>query len=97
MPEVPDMGKPKLIYFDAPVSRGEECRLALHLACTMRTLRVLEAACAAELGKVSIERSERQMTGFAGNFQNETIGEAQRGAGAEMSQCPGDDICVLER
>ena len=24
--------KPKLIYFDAPVSRGEECRLALHLA-----------------------------------------------------------------
>ncbi len=26
------MSKPKLIYFDAPVSRGEECRLALHLA-----------------------------------------------------------------
>jgi glutathione S-transferase len=26
------MNKPKLIYFDAPVSRGEECRLALHLA-----------------------------------------------------------------
>ena len=26
------MMKPKLIYFDAPVSRGEECRLALHLA-----------------------------------------------------------------
>lgn len=26
------MDKPKLIYFDAPVSRGEECRLALHLA-----------------------------------------------------------------
>jgi prostaglandin-H2 D-isomerase / glutathione transferase len=26
------MHKPKLIYFDAPVSRGEECRLALHLA-----------------------------------------------------------------
>src|SRR5690349_12862822 len=26
------MTKPKLIYFDAPVSRGEECRLALHLA-----------------------------------------------------------------
>lgn len=25
------MSKPKLIYFDAPVSRGEECRLALHL------------------------------------------------------------------
>jgi glutathione S-transferase len=24
--------QPKLIYFDAPVSRGEECRLALHLA-----------------------------------------------------------------
>src|SRR4029077_3598816 len=24
--------KPRLIYFDAPVSRGEECRLALHLA-----------------------------------------------------------------
>ncbi len=24
--------KPKLTYFDAPVSRGEECRLALHLA-----------------------------------------------------------------
>jgi glutathione S-transferase len=24
--------KPKLIYFDAPVSRGEECRLALHVA-----------------------------------------------------------------
>ena len=23
--------QPKLIYFDAPVSRGEECRLALHL------------------------------------------------------------------
>jgi glutathione S-transferase len=22
----------RLIYFDAPVSRGEECRLALHLA-----------------------------------------------------------------
>jgi prostaglandin-H2 D-isomerase / glutathione transferase len=26
------MPKPKLTYFDAPVSRGEECRLALHLA-----------------------------------------------------------------
>jgi glutathione S-transferase len=26
------MSKPKLIYFDAPVSRGEECRLALHIA-----------------------------------------------------------------
>jgi glutathione S-transferase len=26
------MSKPKLIYFDAPTSRGEECRLALHLA-----------------------------------------------------------------
>src|SRR5450755_1730791 len=25
------MTKPRLIYFDAPVSRGEECRLALHL------------------------------------------------------------------
>jgi glutathione S-transferase len=24
--------RPKLTYFDAPVSRGEECRLALHLA-----------------------------------------------------------------
>ena len=26
------MNKPKLTYFNAPVSRGEECRLALHLA-----------------------------------------------------------------
>lgn len=26
------MSKPKLTYFDAPNSRGEECRLALHLA-----------------------------------------------------------------
>ena len=26
------MNKPRLVYFDAPVSRGEECRLALHLA-----------------------------------------------------------------
>lgn len=26
------MSMPKLIYFDAPVSRGEECRLALHVA-----------------------------------------------------------------
>ena len=26
------MARPKLIYFDAPVSRGEECRLALHIA-----------------------------------------------------------------
>jgi len=26
------MAKPKLIYFNAPVSRGEECRLALHVA-----------------------------------------------------------------
>jgi len=26
------MTKPTLTYFDAPVSRGEECRLALHLA-----------------------------------------------------------------
>jgi glutathione S-transferase len=26
------MTTPKLTYFDAPVSRGEECRLALHLA-----------------------------------------------------------------
>ncbi len=27
-----EITKPKLTYFDAPVSRGEECRLALHLA-----------------------------------------------------------------
>jgi glutathione S-transferase len=26
------MNKPRLFYFDAPVSRGEECRLALHIA-----------------------------------------------------------------
>lgn len=26
------MPRPKLTYFDAPVSRGEECRLALHVA-----------------------------------------------------------------
>lgn len=26
------MSKPKLTYFDAPVSRGEECRLAFHIA-----------------------------------------------------------------
>jgi glutathione S-transferase len=26
------MSKPRLVYFDAPVSRGEECRLALHVA-----------------------------------------------------------------
>lgn len=26
------MNKPKLTYFDAPASRGEECRLALHIA-----------------------------------------------------------------
>ena len=26
------MNRPKLTYFDAPVSRGEECRLALHIA-----------------------------------------------------------------
>lgn len=26
------MNRPKLTYFDAPVSRGEECRLALHCA-----------------------------------------------------------------
>jgi len=26
------MSRPKLTYFDAPMSRGEECRLALHLA-----------------------------------------------------------------
>jgi hypothetical protein len=26
------MNKPKLTYFDAPVSLGEKCRLALHLA-----------------------------------------------------------------
>ncbi|MGO8993102.1 MAG: glutathione S-transferase family protein [Polyangiaceae bacterium] len=26
------MTKPKLIYFDAPASRGEECRIALHVA-----------------------------------------------------------------
>jgi glutathione S-transferase len=30
--DFPAMNKPKLTYFDAPVSRGEECRLALHLA-----------------------------------------------------------------
>ncbi len=29
---LPRMQKPKLTYFDAPVSRGEECRIALHLA-----------------------------------------------------------------
>jgi glutathione S-transferase len=26
------MSKPRLTYFDAPISRGEECRLALHVA-----------------------------------------------------------------
>ncbi|MDB4993485.1 MAG: hypothetical protein JWM74_917 [Myxococcaceae bacterium] len=26
------MNKPRLIYLDAPISRGEECRLALHVA-----------------------------------------------------------------
>src|SRR4051794_5468685 len=26
------MNKPRLTYFDSPASRGEECRLALHIA-----------------------------------------------------------------
>jgi glutathione S-transferase len=30
--EKPRMTRPRLTYFDAPVSRGEECRLGLHLA-----------------------------------------------------------------
>ena len=39
------MNKPKLIYFDAPVSRGEECRLALHLAgVDFEDVRISEAA-----------------------------------------------------
>jgi glutathione S-transferase len=29
---MPAMTRPKLTYFDAPVSRGEECRLALYVA-----------------------------------------------------------------
>ncbi len=32
MLDSPVMNKPRLTYFDAPVSRGEECRMALHLA-----------------------------------------------------------------
>ncbi len=32
MVRFPPMSKPKLTYFDAPLSRGEECRLALHAA-----------------------------------------------------------------
>ena len=32
MIEIEAMTKPRLTYFDAPMSRGEECRLALHLA-----------------------------------------------------------------
>jgi glutathione S-transferase len=31
-PSGPSTSKPRLTYFDAPVSRGEECRLALHIA-----------------------------------------------------------------
>jgi glutathione S-transferase len=42
------MTKPKLTYFDAPVSRGEECRLALHLAgIDFEDLRINPAAWAA--------------------------------------------------
>ena len=39
------MSKPRLIYFDAAVSRGEECRLALHLAgVDFEDLRIAAAA-----------------------------------------------------
>src|SRR5688572_12414580 len=46
------MTKPKLIYFDAPVSRGEECRLALHLAgVDFEDVRIAPAAWAAMKGE----------------------------------------------
>ncbi len=63
----------------------------------VRNSSALQAVCTATLCKISIEGSERQMTGFAGDFQNETIGEAQCGTGAEMSQRQRDDIRILER
>ena len=37
----------------------------------------LQAVRTVQLGEIPIEGAERQMTGFAGNFQNETIGETQ--------------------
>ena len=52
---------------------------------------------AVKFSKIPIEGAQRQMTGLAGNFQNETIGEAQRGARAEMCQRQSDDIGILKR
>ena len=37
----------------------------------------LQALRAVQFGEIPVEGAERQMTGFAGNFQNEAIGEAQ--------------------
>ena len=37
----------------------------------------LQAEYTVKFCKIAIEGAERQMTGFAGNFQHETIGETQ--------------------
>ena len=50
------------------VLRGEKLLLEMGALQAMRTV---------QLGEIPIEGAERQMTGFAGNFQNEAIGETQ--------------------
>ena len=52
---------------------------------------------AVQPGQIPVEGAERQVTCLAGNFQNEAIGEAQRGARAEMVQRERDHVGILQR
>ena len=45
-----------------------------------------------KFGKIPVEGTEWQMPRFPGNFQNEAIGETQRGTGAETIQRQCNDI-----
>ena len=62
-----------------PFFLGAAAKSALtwRFKCYEAAQRFLHALRATQFGEISVEGAERQMTGFAGNFKNQAIGEAQ--------------------
>src|SRR6266436_206369 len=56
----------------------------------------LQALDPRELGQVTIECRERQLSRFPGNLEHETVGEAQRGALLELLERCRYDVGVLQ-
>ena len=57
---------------------------------------LLQSFSSSEFSEISVEGTQRNVTGLPSTFENQTIGEPQRLTATVVLQCGGDGIGVLD-